>query len=401
MDITWQVLLWGFGIAAVMGAVVNKTNFCTMGAVSDWVNMGDTGRLRAWLLAMAVAMIGVLSLEALGVISIDSSLPPYRTANFAWVRYLLGGMIFGIGMTLGSGCGNKTMVRIGAGNLKSIVVFICIGVFAYLMTKTNFYYNVFQQPLVGPTTIDLAGRGFASQELGDIFAGLFGTGNGATLHQIIGWLVAAALLFIVFKSADFRRSFDNILGGLVVGLAVLGAWYVTAGPMGAAWSDAAMWATTPPINVAAQSYTFINPTGEVFAWGLGGFKTNLISFGMMAIAGVIAGSFLYALLTRGLRWEWFHSWGDATTHVVGGSLMGIGGVLAMGCTIGQGITGISTLALGSFLAFGGIVFGSALTMKIQYYKMVYEEEATFTKALLSSLVDMRLLPAKMRKLELV
>lgn len=401
MEISWQVLLWGFGIAVVMGAVVNKTNFCTMGAVSDWVNMGDTGRLRSWLLAIAVALAGILLLEATGVIVIDSSLPPYRTASFAWLRYLLGGVIFGIGMTLGSGCGNKTLVRIGGGNLKSIVVFLFIGIFAYLMTKTNFYAVAFHGWLVQPTTIDLASRGIPSQELGDLVAGLFGAGNGATLHQILGWGLAIALFVIIFKSVDFRRSFDNLLGGLVVGLAVVAAWYVTGGAMGEAWKDAAMWAESPPINVASQSYTFINPMGEVLAWGGGGFNVTLVSFGMMAVAGVILGSFLYAILSRGFRWEWFQSWGDAGTHVVGGSLMGIGGVLAMGCTVGQGITGVSTLALGSFLAFGGIVFGSALTMKIQYYKMVYEGEATFTAALLSSLVDMRLLPGKLRRLEAV
>ena len=114
-----KILLLVFGIAVVMGAVANRTSFCTMGAVSDWVNMGDRGRLRAWLLAMAVALTGVLALEASGAIALGTAtFPPYRTPGFSWLRYLLGGVLFGIGMTLGSGCGNKTFVRIGAGNLK-------------------------------------------------------------------------------------------------------------------------------------------------------------------------------------------------------------------------------------------------------------------------------------------
>jgi uncharacterized membrane protein YedE/YeeE len=81
--------------------------------------------------------------------------------------------------------------------------------------------------------------------------------------------------------------------------------------------------------------------------------------------------------------------------------MGFGGTLALGCTIGQGITGISTLATGSFLTFVAIVFGSALTMKIQYYKMVYEEEAGFISALVASLADFHLLPNALRKLDKV
>ena len=124
------VLLVVFGIAFVMGAVVNKTNFCTMGAVSDLVNMGDSGRIRAWILAMAVALIGVIVLEASGAMSVDQTLPPYRGSNFAWLEYILGGIIFGVGMTLGSGCGNKTLIRIGGGNIKSILVFAVIAVCA-------------------------------------------------------------------------------------------------------------------------------------------------------------------------------------------------------------------------------------------------------------------------------
>jgi len=119
----------------------------------------------------------------------------------------------------------------------------------------------------------------------------------------------------------------------------------------------------------------------------------------MALMGVIAGSFFYALISRSFRIEWFSSVKDAVNHIIGATLMGIGGVLAMGCTIGQGITGVSTLSLGSILALVSIVFGCALTMKIQYYRMMHEDEATFFKALLSSLVDFKLLPQKVRSLD--
>ena len=137
--------------------------------------------------------------------------------------------------------------------------------------------------------------------------------------------------------------------------------------------------------------------GQTMEYGMEGLEKAYLTFGVMALAGVI----LWSLLSGGFRLEWFASLRDFVNHMVGAALMGFGGVLALGCTIGQGITGISTLALGSFIAFGGIVLGSALTMRVQYYKLVYEADASFASALVTSLVDFHLLPKGMRRLEAV
>jgi len=219
----------------------------------------------------------------------------------------------------------------------------------------------------------------------------------------------------VFKSADFRSSFDNKLGGATIGVAVLSAWLVTSSLVTIdadgetmSWTEyasAESWdmlednADDRPRDVGVQSFTFINPIGQTLRYGMTGFDNAYFTFGLAAVLGVIIGSLAWALISKGFRVEWFASIKDFVTHLMGGILMGVGGVLALGCTIGQAITGISTLAMGSFLAFGGIVFGSALTMKIQYYKMLHEDEATFVKALVSSLVDFKLLPASLRSLE--
>ncbi len=408
MDLTifQQVLLYAFLIAAVMGALVNKTNFCTMGAVSDWVNMGDTGRFRAWVFAMALAIAGVLVMQAGGVldtrlaVSGDSAFPPYRTAMFAWPRYLVGGLLFGIGMTLASGCGNKTLVRIGGGNLKSVLVLLVMGGAAYLMMFTDFMAKVFL-PWMQPLFLNLGDMGISSQGLGDLVGGTLGMENTLAVRYALGGLLALGLAVWALRSVDFRGRFDNLLGGTAVGLAILGGWYVSAGPMGQAWVEEAEFADTPPLHVAAQSYTFVSPTGDLYNWLMRGMADHLVSFGMAAALGVIVGSFLYAVLSRSFRIEWFSSLKDFINHLVGGALMGIGGVLAMGCTIGQGVTGVSTLALGSFMTFGAIALGSALTMKVQYYKMLYEAEASFGAALVTALVDLRLLPKGMRRLEAV
>lgn len=368
-----QVLAAVFVIAAVLGAIVSKTNFCTMGAVSDWVNMGDQGRMRAWLLAMAVAMAGVAGMEAAGMISLGGeTFPPYRTANFGWLRYIAGGALFGIGMTLGSGCGNKTLVRVGGGNLKSLVVLAIAAVMAYLMLWTPFYEKLFH-PWVSATTIDLAKHGVNSQELGAVIAGVSGMQPSRVFNAATGGVIALCLFIYVFRSAEFRGSFDNLLGGAAVGLAVLAGWYITGGPLGQAWKEYAEFATQVPSRVQVQSYTFISPMGDSVRYLLNPGDFALVNFGVVALAGVIAGSFIYALATRSFRIEWFVSAKDFASHAAGGVLMGVGGVLSMGCTVGQAITGMSTVALGALLTFLAIVAGAAGTMKYQYWRMMQEE----------------------------
>lgn len=374
MDFTihHQVLLAVFVIGVIMGAVANKTRFCTMGAVSDWVNIGDTGRMRAWLLSMAVAIAGVLVLQATGQATIGTStFPPYRTPTFVWLRYVLGGLMFGIGMTLASGCGSKTMIRVGTGNLKSLVVMGVAAIFAYLMVWTDFYAKAFHSWLA-PTAINLEQYGMRSQGLGEVLAAMIGAGDASGIERITGWALAAGIALFVFSAKDFRESFDNMLGGIVIGLAIIAGWYLTAGPIGQAWKDAAEMAAMPPSRVESQSFTFVSPLADSLHFLLSPTNLSLVNFGIMALTGVIAGSFLYSIATRSFRIEWFANGADFANHVVGGALLGVGGVLAMGCTIGQAITGVSTLALGSLITFAAIVAGSAATMKFQYWRMLRE-----------------------------
>lgn len=367
-----QILSAVFVVAVVMGAVANKTNFCTMGAVSDWVNIGDSGRMRAWVFAMALALTGVIALEAGGVVNLAAeTFPPYRSANFAWTRYLAGGLMFGIGMTLASGCGNKTLVRVGTGNLKSLTVLAIAMVMSYLMMWTPLFEKAFL-PWIQPTTINLARYGMPTQEVGAVISGMFGLEPSRAFNFTVAALAALGMYVFVFRARDFRGSFDNILGGAVIGLAVVAGWYLTGGSMGVAWKEYAEMATEVPSRVQVQSYTFISPMGDSVRYLLDPEQISLVNFGVMALAGVIAGSLAYALVTRSFRIEWFASFRDFASHAVGGILMGVGGVLSMGCTIGQAITGVSTLAIGSFLAFFAIVIGAAATMKYQYWRMMQE-----------------------------
>ncbi|VAW93630.1 Lipocalin-related protein and Bos/Can/Equ allergen, partial [hydrothermal vent metagenome] len=221
-----SVLLWStFAIALLLGAVVNKTNFCTMGAVSDWVNIGDLGRFRAWMLAATVALVGVIVLEGMGMVQPDAAFPPYRSPLLIWAENLLGGVMFGIGMTLASGCGNKVLIRIGGGNLKSIVVLLIIAVIAYFMINPfpdsdQTLMSLLFFDWIRPLAVDMG----SAQDLGTLAS----PDNAVMARLVIGGLIAVALLMFIFKSVDFRNSFDNLFAGLLVGLAVLGAWYVSS-----------------------------------------------------------------------------------------------------------------------------------------------------------------------------
>lgn len=360
LNIHTETLLAVFALSVALGALAARTGFCTMGAVSDWINIGDLGRMRSWMLAIAVALAGVAAMESAGVVDLNATFPPYRTPQFAWLRHLLGGLMFGVGMTLASGCGNKTLVRIGGGNLKSLFVLAVAAVTAYRMIYTDSY-----QALFGWTqsfTVALDAHGIPSQSIGALAAAVSG-GDAATLNAGLSWALAGALAIWAFASADFRRNRDQLLGGIGFGLAVLAGWWLTAGPRAAAWKEWAEFADVVPSRVEAQSYTFVSPMADGLRWLMDPANGALLNFGTMALAGVTFGAFIYALLARRFRIEWFRSKADLVRHAFGAVLMSCGGVLASGCSVGQGITGLSTLALGALLTLLAVIAGSALTMK--------------------------------------
>ena len=369
------MLIWGFALSVIFGAIANKANFCTMGAVSDWINIGDLNRMRSWLLAMAVATLGVGLLEYSGAIDMtltesnDTSNPPYRVANFVWLRHLVGGLLFGIGMTLGSGCGNKTLVRIGEGNLKSLIVLLLMSLSAAAMLFTSFDYVVFLQWMI-PLSINFSDLGGSSQDLASVLAlAIDGEGGGA-FGLIVALAVGLGLLAWILASKDFRGQFELLIAGIVIGVLVLIAWYVTAGPGGQTLLEELDFLDDRPYAAGAQSLSFIAPTAHTAQYVYQGFSPVFLTFGVVTVLGVIVGSLLYTVIFRKVRIEWFISWEDFLRHAAGGILMGVGGVLGMGCTIGQGITGVSTLALGSILTVVAIIGGSAATMKYEYYRMM-------------------------------
>ena len=285
----------------------------------------------------------------------------------------------------------------GGGNLKSVFVLIVAGFMAYLMTRTDFY-GIFFHSWMSPISPDLAQIGIYDQSLPSILSAITNASNLMYFKLIIGLIIGLSMIFFIFKSGTFSNKIDDVISGLVVGGVVVLAWIITGGNVGQDWIETNNFLDNPLPGVGVQSFTFINPMAESLIYA-GSFGEHFyLTFGVVALFSVILGSFIYSILTQNFRIEWFASIQDFVRHIIGAILIGIGGVLAMGCTIGQGVSGVSTLALGSFITLLSIVIGAAVTMKIEYYNAVYED-CSFFDSLRSSLADLNLIPNKFRTLE--
>ena len=358
------VVLFGFLLALIFGAVAQRTDFCTMGAVADIVNMGDWSRMRMWLLAIAVAVAGANALDLAGLVDLSRS--AYPGARWPWPAYLCGGFLFGVGMTLGSGCGSRSLVRLGGGNLKSLVVLLFLALSAQMTLR-----GLFSPAREFLST--LAVQFDQGQDLSWLLAVPLGIGK----RSVQPWIAAAlalGLAVFVLRDRGFRTDYERVFAGTVIGLVIVGGWYVT-GHIGFIAEDPETlqeaWLGTR--TARPESFTFIGPAANTLEllqfWA---DKSMSLTFGVAVVLGTLAGSFAFAAATHRFRWESFASGADTRNHILGGVLMGFGGVTAMGCTIGQGITGISTLALGSILVFFSTIAGAAVTMKLQYRRMLRE-----------------------------
>jgi uncharacterized protein len=362
--LTSEVAWLAFALAVVFGAVANRSNFCTMGAITDAYLVGDWRRMRMWLLAIAVAIIGATALERTGTVDLSKSI--YTAASVPWLSHVVGGLLFGFGMTLASGCGSKTLIRLGSGNLKSLVVLIVLGISAYMTLKGLF--AVWRVNALDVARFDTARLGAKHSDLVSVVTAL--TGNGGLTGIALPLLIAGFLAFWALANRDFRASPEMIVGGIVVGAVIVGGWYVT-GHIGHLAEDPRTLeeAFLGTNSGRLESYSFVAPVGYLLELlMLWSDQTRIVTFGIAGVLGMLVGSAATALATRTFRWEGFASVEDLVNHITGGVLMGFGGVTALGCTIGQGLTGMSTLALGSVIATLSIVAGCVAALKYQYWR---------------------------------
>jgi uncharacterized protein len=354
----------GFAIAFVFGLVAAKTNFCTMGALSDIVNMGHWSRMRMWLLAIAVAVAGTSVLSHLGLVDLSKSVT--QRPVLPWLSLLLGGLVFGIGMTMAGGCANRNLVRVGNGSVRSLVVLVFMAIAAYMTLKGLF--GQWRASWLDPMGINLGERGWTDQGLDTALTRIAGLDAGVALPTAAA-VVVLALLVVIFKDARFRANGQQVAGGLLLGLLVVAGWYVT-GHLGYGENPETLETVYFATNTRTlESLSFVAPLAYSLELLMMWTDTSLrATFGIASVVGTIAGSAAYAVATKKFRWEGFASLDDLRNQLVGAVLMGFGGVTALGCTIGQGMSGLSTLAIGSFIAVFGIVAGSVAALKYMLWK---------------------------------
>ncbi len=353
-----------FVLAFIFGAVANRVSFCTMGAVTDIVNFSDWRRMRMWVLAIAVAIAGTAILVAMGLI--DTSKTIYTGSKVAWVSGIVGGLLFGFGMTLASGCGSKTLIRAGAGNLKSWVVMAVLGIAAYMTLRGLF--AVWRTTALDPWRIDFGGMGAATSDLPALLGAL---GLAAAAKVWVPVVIVVALLVYVFKDREFRTTPELIIGGVVVGLVIVGGWTITGGLGYVAEDPATLEEKFFGTNSnRLESYSFVSPVAYslelLMLWS---DQSRIVTFGIAGVLGMLCGSFAYAVVSKTFRWEGFGSVEDVGNHMAGAVMMGFGGVTALGCTIGQGLTGVSTLAVGSILTFASIIAGCVAAVRYQVWRL--------------------------------
>jgi hypothetical protein len=359
--LTRQVLWGAFGLSVMFGALCQHTRFCTMGAISDIYTMGDWRRARMWALAIAVAVLAFNGMAALGVVNPADSI--YTGPRVLWLSAALGGLVFGFGMVLSSGCISRNLVRLGGGNLKALVVLLVAAISAGATLRG--VTAVARVATVERVYFELPG----GQALPNVLATEFRSALGPWLITVAA-LLAIALVSWVLKARE-GRTWEVWLAGLGVGLLISALWWVS-GHMGFLPEDPR---TLEPVYLATnsrhlESLSTVAPVAYALDWVLlFSDQSKTLTLGIASVAGIVVGAAVVAWREGSLRWEGFGNAGDLGLHLVGAVCMGVGGILAMGCTIGQGITGVSTLALGSFIALAAMVAGALLGLRYQEWQL--------------------------------
>jgi len=354
-NLAHQALWVTFFVTLILGAVMQRTSFCTMGAIVDLFVMSDLSRLRQWSLAIGIAIIGVMLMSSLGII--DSSKSIYTSSKLMYVSIISGSTLFGLGMVLASGCGSKTLVRIGGGSLKSLVVFLVLGLVAYMTLRG--FLAVFRMNVLDTFFITLSSQ----QDLPSIVSNQLGK-DRSSIHIAMGLIIGG--FFILF--ALLKKSFwspKNLLAGIGVGLAICSIWWVSGYLAFVAEDPNTLEEVFLVTNSGKmESLSFVAPYAYSLDWLMFYSDTSkVLTIGVVAVIGMICGSALEAIFSKKFRWETFASAEDTANHLMGAALMGFGGITALGCTIGQGLSGLSTLALGSFLALPGFFLGAYLGLR--------------------------------------
>ncbi|MEE9388765.1 MAG: YeeE/YedE family protein [Paracoccaceae bacterium] len=332
-DTTIAALIGLFG-GMLIGIASRMGRFCTLGAIEDMLYQHNTVRMRMWLVGIGTAIIGTFSLMTLGLLDAQNTV----YLSFGWnpISTILGGLLFGYGMALVGTCGFGALSRLGGGDLRSFVIVLVMGIAAYIT-------------LSGPLAqlrVTLLPIPVADGPVPPGIAHLLGNMTGLSPHAI-GLAIGAMILAGALASRKFIARPKEVFWGAVVGLAVISGW------AGTQWIRANGFSALP-----IESHTFSAPLGDTIIYTMTS-SGNSINFGVGSVIGVVFGAFLATLFKKEFRWEACEDHRELRRQIAGATFMGVGAVLAFGCTIGQGISAFSVLAYGAPVALISIIAGAA------------------------------------------
>jgi uncharacterized membrane protein YedE/YeeE len=345
--------LGGLLIGLCFGAVCQVTRFCLNGALLEAVGEGDPRRLQAFLLAMGTAVIGTQLLEVGTPIELRNS--AYQGATLLLGGSLLGGFVFGVGMIVANGCPTRHLIRLSSGDSRSLIALLTTAIVGYMTMRGLLSFG--RNEWNNLTQVDLQISSVPSQSVLEWLAYWMGTGTDIWRYSLLV-VVAVGVLTFCFRHAEFRGASQHVFGGLSVGGLIVGAW---------AWTGILGNDDFEPAPL--ESISFIAPVGNTLQY-LMTYTGSTIDFGIALVLGTIVGSLALALLTQQFKRQTFTVPGEFGSRLIGGIFMGFGGVVAGGCTVGQMLTGFSTLSWGSLLASIAIFAGARLAVQVRLGRCV-------------------------------
>ncbi|AWM06790.1 YeeE/YedE family protein [Bradyrhizobium symbiodeficiens] len=329
----------GLAAGAVLGVAGRAGRFCTLAMLEDAFFGSDFRRLKSFALAASVALLATQALAAFGIVDLSRSI--YLTASIGLGGAIIGGLMFGVGMALVGTCGFGTLVRVGGGDLRAIVVFLVLGLSA--LATMRGITGMLRLKLIEPLSLRLPEG--STQTLTSLL------GAGGAMRAILVVAIAAALAFWALADGRLIRSPRLLSSGLAVGATIAFGWFATG------------WLADDEFDPArVASLTFVAPLGDAILY-IATFSGARLNFGIGSVAGVVAGSFAAAMLARGFRWEACDDARELKRHMTGALLMGIGGIMSLGCTVGQGLSAFSTLAVSAPVTMVAIACGARLGLE--------------------------------------
>ncbi|MGI3185076.1 YeeE/YedE family protein [Nioella aestuarii] len=331
--------LIGLATGIILGIASRIGQFCSLAAIEDATFGGNDNRLRMWGIALAVAVLGSHLMMAAGLLNPEDV---HYLSAWTITGAIVGGLMFGVGMALAGNCGFGALARIGGGDFRSGVVVVTMGIAAYATIS-------------GPLAqLRLALFPNQTSETPSGIAHLIETGTGLPPLATAA-IVAAILTGLALRGTDWSQFRVHAIWATIVGLTIAGTWGLMQ------WLNFHSFDAIPVVD-----HTFAAPIGETILYAMTS-SGSALTFGIGSVVGVVAGAFLGNTRLGHFRWEACDDARELGRQLVGASMMGVGAVLAGGCSIGQGLSAFSVLSVSAPIALISIYAGARIGLHFLIY----------------------------------